>query len=177
MPGQTWVAPVPPYHIADGTAVTGTTLTELSPTPQKVIPSPMLNDYAGKIVEFSAAGYYTTSASAGTFTFALYVGASGAIGSMTAIATSAAISYVVSQTNRAWRLEGEMQIRTNGSAGTVVGFGDLSNISSGGKDVFGTTAGSTAAIDTTQARAIALGVTSSVAQSITCRYFNLKLDN
>jgi len=172
---QLWVQPVPPMLDADGTAVTGTTLTELSPTPQKVIPSPMLQ-LRGAVVEFSAAGYYTTSASAGTFTFGLYMGASGAIGSMTAIATSAAISYVVSQTNRAWRLEGELQIRSLGSSGTAVGFVDLSNISSGGKDVFGTTAGGTATVDTTQARAIVLGVTSSVAQSITCRYFNVKID-
>jgi hypothetical protein len=177
MPGQYWPALVPPFLSVDATAYTGTTLGELSPTPQRIIPAPMLNEYAGKVIEFSAAGYYTTNATAGTYTFGLYIGPTGAIGSMTAIATSAAISYVVSQTNRAWRMEGEFQVRSLGSAGTVVGAADLSNISSGGKDVFGTTAGGTAAIDTTSARAIALGVTGSVAQSIVCRYLNLKLWN
>jgi hypothetical protein len=170
-----WVQPVPPMLDADATAVTAITLTELSPTPQKVLSAPLLQ-LRGAMIEFSAGGYYTTNATAGTYTFGLYVGTAGAIGSMTAVATSSAISYVVSQTNRAWRLEGEMQIRSLGSAGTAVAFVDLSNISSGGKDVFGTTAASTAAIDTTSARAIALGVTPSVAQSITCRYFNVKLD-
>ncbi len=172
---QYWAQPVPPFLIADAAAYTGTTLGELSPTPQRVIPAPMLNEFAGKTIEFSASGFYTTSVTAGTYTFGLYMGPAGAIGSMTAIATSAAISYVVSQTNRAWRMEGEFQIRTLGSSGTAVSFGDFSNISSGGKDVFGTTAAGTAAVDTTSARAIALGVTGSVAQSITCRYFNVKL--
>lgn len=175
--GQYWVQPIAPFHIADATAVTATVLTELSPTPQKVVPAPWMNEYGGKVFEFAAGGFYTTNASAGTYTFGLYMGPTGAIGSMTAIATSAAISYVVSQTNRAWRVEGELQIRTIGSSGTAVAFGDFSNISSGGKDLMFTTAASTAAVDTTLARAIALGVTPSVAQSITCRYLSLKMVN
>jgi hypothetical protein len=175
--GQYWVQPIPPFHTADATAVTATALTELSPLPQKVIPAPWMNEFAGKSFEFAASGFYTTNASAGTYTFGLYIGAAGAIGSMTAIATSSALSYVVSQTNRPWRVEGEIQIRSLGSAGTAVAFGDITNVTSGAKDLMFTTAGGTAAVDTTLARAIALGVTPSVAQSITCRYFSVKMSN
>lgn len=178
MAGQYWVTPVPPFSVADATAVTATVLTELSPTPQKVIPAPMLNEFGGKSIEFTAGGYYTTNATAGTYTFGLYLGTPGAIGSMgTVIAASSALSYVVSQTNRAWRLEGELQVRTNGATGTAIAMVDMSNITSGGKDVFGTAAGATVTVDVTSAKAIALGVTPSVAQSITCRYFNVKLAN
>lgn len=175
--GQYWVQPIPPFHTADATAVTAVALTELSPVPQVVIPAPWLNEFAGKRLEFAASGFYTTNASAGTYTIGLYVGPAGAIGSMTTIATSGALSYVVSQTNRPWRIEGEMQIRSLGSAGTAVAFGDITNVTSGAKDLFATTAGGTAAVDTTSARAIALGVTPSVAQSIVCRYFSVKMMN
>lgn len=175
--GQYWVQPVMPFLTADGTAVTATALTELSPTPQIVIPAPMLNEFAGKKISFQAAGFYTTSASAGTYNWGIYMGAAGAIGSMTAIATTGALSYVVSQTNRAWRLEGEIQIRSLGSSGTCIAMGDVSNVTSSGKDMMFTAAASTATIDTTSARAIALGITPSVAQSCTCRYFSVQLQN
>lgn len=175
--GQYWVQPMVPFLVADGAAVTGAVLTELSPTPQVVIPAPMLNEFAGKKLSFQAAGFYTTSATAGTFNWGIYIGAAGAIGSMTAIGTTGLISYVVSQTNRAWRLEGEVQIRTVGSSGTCIAMGDVSNATSGAKDMLFTAAAGTAAIDTTSARAIALGITPSAAQSVTCRYFNVQLQN
>lgn len=180
MPGQYWAMLMPPYVTADGTAVTATaTLTELSPTPQIVIPAPMLNEYAGKRLEINAWGYYTTTATQGTVTFDLRVGAAGAIGSMTSIAASGALTWVASQTNRAWHIEAAMTIRSIGSAGTAIAMMDISNVTSGAADtpaaIAGTTAGATAAIDTTSARAIALGVTNSVAsQSIICREFRVK---
>lgn len=183
MPAQTWMAAVPPFPTADGTAVTASgALTELTPTPQLVLPYPMLGEFGGKRLEFVAWGHYTTTASQGTITWDLRAGAAGAIGSMTSIAASSALTWVASQTNRFWHIEGSLQVRTLGSAGTCIGFVDLANIVSGATDVAGviaaTAAGSTAAIDTTQARAIALGVTLSVAsQSITCRYFGIRSIN
>ncbi len=179
MAGQYWVMPVPPFHTADGAAVTASAaLTELSPLPQIVIPSPWLNEFGGKRLEVQAAGHYTTTGTQGTVTFDLRMGAAGAIGSMTSIAASSAITWVASQTSRFWRLEVNMQIRSIGSAGTAVAVGEFSNVSSGGTDMIATTAGGTAAVDTTAARAVALGATLSVAsQSITCRYFGVRLVN
>lgn len=177
--GQYWVQPVPPFHAADGTAVTATaTLTEASPLPQIIIPAPWLNEFAGKRLEVQAFGHYTTTGTQGTVTLGVYMGAAGAIGSMTAIMATSAITWVASQTNRFWRLEGNIQIRSLGTSGTAVGIAEVSNVSSGGTDMGATTAGGTAAVDTTLARAIALGATNSLAsQSITCRYFGIRLVN
>jgi hypothetical protein len=179
MPGQYWVAPAPPFHIADGTAVTAAaTLTELTPTPRIMLPSPWLNEFPGKRLEFQAAGHYTTNATATTATFGLYIGAVGtAVGSMTAVATTAAITLVPSVTNRFWRMEGNFQIRTLAAAGTCIGVCEFSNVSSGGTDLMGTAAGSTATINTTIANEFILGVNVSVAQSITCRYFGIRMVN
>lgn len=183
MPSQEWMAALGPWHVADGTPVTASgTLTELTPTPQIVIPYPGLGWWAGKRLEFVAWGHYTTTASQGTVTWDLRMGAAGAIGSMTSVAASPALTWVASQTNRMWHVEGSVQIRTLGSAGTSIGFMDIANVVSGATDVAGTvagtTAGSTVAVDTTQARAIAIGVTLSVAsQSITCRYFGVRAVN
>lgn len=179
MPAQYWDMLVPPYLTADGTAVTASaTLTELTPTPQIILPYPILQEFAGKRLRFDAWGHYTTTGTQGTITFDLKMGAAGAVGSMTSIITSAAITWVASQTNRFWHIEGGVTIRTVGAAGTAVGFMDISNVSLGSADVpgvvAGTTAGSTAAVDTTSARAIALAATISVAsQSITCREFRV----
>lgn len=182
--GQYWFQPIPPFHTADATAVTASaTLTELTPTPQIVIPAPWLNEFAGKRIEYLAWGHYTTTATQGTITFDLKLGATGAIGSMgTSIVTSSALTWVASQTNRFWHIEGNIQIRSLGSSGTSIGFMDLSNFVSGATDVAGviagTTAGSTVTVDTTQARALAIGATISVAsQSITCRYFGVRMVN
>lgn len=187
MPGQYWMAPAPPFHIADAAAVTASAaLTELTPNtttnPQIVIPAPLLQEFPGKRLEFQAWGHYTTTATPGTVTFDLRAGAAGAIGSMTSICASPALTWVLSMTNRFWHIEGNVSIRSTGSAGTCVGFMDIGNVVSGATDtsgaVAGTTAGSTAAIDTTLARAFAIGVTLSVAsQSITCRYFGIRMIN
>lgn len=175
MPGQYWAAGLPPFHVADAAAVTASgSLTELSPVPQIIVPAPFLQEFGGKRFLLEAGGVYTTTGTQGTVTFTLAMGAPGAIGSMTAIAASSAITWVASQTNRFWRLEGLMQIRTTGSSGTCVAILEIANVSSGGTDLAGTTAGGTAAVDTTSVKAIALGATLSVvSQSITCRYFNV----
>lgn len=177
--GQFWVQPMPPFHIADGTAVTASaTLTEASPAPQIIIPAPWLNEFGGKRIELQAFGHYTTTGTQGNVTFDVRMGPAGAIGSMTSIMASSAITWVASQTNRFWRMEGNISIRTLGTAGTAVGCAEISNVSSGGTDMAATSAGGTAAIDTTLSRAIVLGITNSAAsQSITCRYFGVRLVN
>lgn len=185
MPGQYWFAPMPPFHVGDGTAVTASaTLTELTPTPQIVIPAPLLNEFAGKRIDYQAWGHYTTTGTPGTIIFDLKLGPTGAIGSMgTSVVTTSALTWILSSTNRFWHIEGNVQVRTlSGATSTVVGFMDINGITGGNVDtpaaVTGTAAGSTVAVDVTQARAIALGATLSAAsQSITCRYFGVRLVN
>jgi len=175
MPAQYWAAGVPPFHTADGTAVTASgALTEVSPLPQILFPVPVLQEYDGKKFWIEAWGYYTTTGTQGTVTFDLRLGPAGAIGSMTSVVATSALTWVASSTNRIWRMEGNLQVRSKGSSGTCVGCMDFTNVTSGGKDLVGTAAGSTAAVDTTSARALSLGVTLSVAsQSITCRSFSV----
>lgn len=184
MSGQQWVAPIPPFHTADGAAVTASAaITELTPLPQVQLPAGTLQEYEGKRLEITAWGHYTTTVTQGTITIGLYSGTIGqAITAAAAVAVTPALTWVASQTNRFWHIEGNVVFRTLGTAGTSVGFIDCANFVSGATDVAGviggTAAGGTVAVDTTVARYLALGVTLSVAsQSITCRYFGVRLVN
>lgn len=180
MASNQWVNSFGPYHIADGTAVTATSLTELTPTPQILIPYPALRD-PGARLRFDAWGAYTTTGTQGTVTFGLYMAATAAIGSMgTAIVASSALTWVASQTARPWHIQGEVFMRTNGVSGTAVGFMDITHVVSGSVDTPAAMAmtATTATVNTTITNAIALGATLSVAsQSITCRAFHVEVLN
>lgn len=188
MSGQHWVQPVGFFQRVDYAAVTASaTLTELTgasgTTSQCQLASVQLQEFEGKRFEVQAWGHYTTTATQGTITCGLYSGTIGqAIGSAAAVAVSSALTWVASQTNRMWHIEGMFQVRSGGTSGTCIGFLDLSNLVSGATDVAGvvaaTAAGSTVTIDTTVARYLTLAVTLSVAsQSITCRYFGVRSIN
>jgi hypothetical protein len=177
---QLWVNSFGPWHVADGTAVTAAALTELTPTPQILIPYPALS-IPGTRIRFNAWGVYTTTATQGTITFGAYLAATAAIGSMgTAVVASSALTWVASQTTRGWHIQGGIDIHTDGSSGTAVGYMDLTNITSGASDVAGAVAvtATTSTVNTTITNAIALGATISVAsQSITCRSFTVEVLN
>jgi hypothetical protein len=185
MSGQHWVSPVGVFQTRDYAAVTASaTLTDLCPnatnTAQVQLAAVQLQEFAGKEFEIQAWGHYTTTASQGTITAGPYSGTIGqAIGSAAAVAVSPALTWVASQTNRFWHVEGVFQVRDTGTTGACMGFLDLANFVSGATDVAGavaaTAAGATVAIDTTVARYLTLGVTLSVAsQSITCRRFRVR---
>lgn len=181
MANQEWVNAFGPWHTADATAVTASaTLTELTPTPQVLIPYPALI-VPGTRIRFNAWGVYTTTATQGTLTLDLRMGAANtAIGSLTSIVASSALTWVASQATRGWHVQGQVDVRTVGTAGTAVGFMDLTNFTSGTLDVPGTIAitSTTSAINTTITNSIALGATISVAsQSITCRSFTVEVLN
>lgn len=180
MPGQYWIAPLPPFKGGDGTALTAaTTLTAIEPNPgQYVLAAGTLQEFEGKRLEIQAWGIYTTTATQGTVTLGLYSGTIGQAIASAAVLCSGAITWVASQTNRVWRVEGHVQIRTTGTSGAAVGMLECSNLSSGGTDMVATAAGSTVTVDTTVARYLSLGATNSVAsQSITCRYFGVRVVN
>lgn len=180
MSRQGWIQAVGPFGVADATAVTASaTLTELTPLPQVLLPAGALGEYPGIRLEIQASGLYTTTGTQGTITIGLYSGTIGqAIGSSAALAVTPAVTWVASQTNRVWRIEGNVSIRSIGTAGTSIAVIECSNFSSGGTDMGATAAGATVAIDTTVARDIKMGVTLSAAsQSITCRYFGARLVN
>lgn len=180
MANQEWVNSFGPWHTADATAVTATSLTELSPTPQILVPYPALI-IPGTRIRFDAYGVYTTTGTQGTLTLGVYAAATAAIGSMgTAIVATSALTWVASQTTRGWHIVGHIDIRTPGTSGTAVGFMDTTNITSGSVDTAGAVAvtATTSTLNTTITNAIALGATISVAsQSITCRSFTVEVMN
>ena len=177
MSRQYWVAPIPPFHIADGTAATAASLAEISPTPQIVLPANALE--VGSRLEFYAFGRITTAATPGTWNFGVYIG-TGAIASGQAIATTGAITAKASQTNTTWRLEGHAQVRAvgSGTSATVLGMFELSNVTTNGTDMAPATAPTTLGFDSTVANIVRVGITPSVATgSITCHYFGVRLVN
>lgn len=180
MANQLWVNSFGPWHTADASAVTASgALTELTPTPQVLIPYPALI-VPGTRIRWTAWGRYTTTGTQGTVTFDLRMGATAAIGSLTSIAATGALTWVASQTSRVWKLSGEIDIRTVGSSGTGVGWISAENVVTQATDTAGiyVDTSTTATVNTTITNAVALGVTLSVAsQSITCRSFTVEVLN
>lgn len=101
----------------DGTAIANTT-TEALIFPDTSIPANYMAD--GRALRITASGKLSTTATP-TMTWALrYGGVSG-----TLLATSEAITNGSGVTNVNWRLQCEIQTRTNGATGTLIAMGEL----------------------------------------------------
>jgi hypothetical protein len=175
-----WVAPLPPFHTADGTAYTGTAaLGDLSPAPPLLIPARLLE--AGSRLEFQAFGRYTSTATPGTVTVGLYLGPpASAIGSVTAVAVTASLTVQASQTNRSWRVEGNGSIRAvgSGTSAQILALLEVSNITTNGTDLAPATAPAVATFDSTVDNSVRIGVTPSVTTgSWQLQYFGVRLVN
>lgn len=174
---QYWVAPLPPFHVADGATLTAAALAELSPTPPVVVPGGLLE--IGSRLEFSAFGRITTAATPGTWTFGIYIGTIAIAVGQAAI-VSAALAAKASMTNVTWRIEGNASVRAvgTGTAGQLLGALEISNITTNGTDLAPATAPTAFGFDTTVSNFVRLGVTPSVATgSIVCHYFGCRLVN
>ena len=177
-----WIAPLPPFHIADGTAYTGTAaLGDISPAPAIVIPANTLE--TASRLEINFFGKYTSSGTPGTVTVGCYIGPTAtAIGSVAVLAVSQSLTVPASQTNRTFRIEGNASVRSHGTAGTIIGSLEITNVT-GTSPASDTTiapysAPATATIDTTVANSVRIGVTPSVTTgSWTGVYFGLRLVN
>lgn len=177
MARQYYVAPVPPFQVADGTANTSAVLTDMSPAPPIVLAANQLE--IGSRLEFAAFGRYTSTATPGTIIIGIYLG-TGAIASGQAVFATAALTVQASQTNRSWRLEGNASVRTVGAstAATIIGLGEISNITTNGTDLAPATAPATLGFDSTIANTIRVGGTASVSTgSWTVHYFGVRLVN
>jgi hypothetical protein len=177
MARQYWVAPLPPFHTADGATVTAAALAEISPTPPVVLPANFLE--AGMRLEFQAFGRITTAATPGTWIFGIYLG-SGAIAAGQAAVVTAALAAKASMTNVTWRVEGNGSVRAigSGTAATIICCLEVSNITANGTDMAPLTAPATFGFDSTIANNVRLGITPSVATgSIVCHYFGCRWVN
>lgn len=158
MSRQYWMAPLPPLHTADGAAyANSTTLTDVGPTPQVVLPAGALE--IGSRLDFDAYLRYSNTGTP-TLTLGVYSGTIGqAIGSGVALVVSAALTTVSGVTNRTVHIGGQMQVRAVGTSGTLLAMGEVSNVTTGATDMLPATAPATATIDTTVARYLTIGAT------------------
>ncbi|HEY9411126.1 MAG TPA: hypothetical protein VIP77_16220 [Jiangellaceae bacterium] len=178
---QYWVAPLPPFHTADGTAYnTSTTLTDVSPAPSIVIPANMLE--VGSRLEFSAFGRFSNVATTPTLILGIYL-SGGAIAAGNAIAaTSAITTFTAPVTNRTFRLEGNAQVRAAGSgtAAQILGALEISNVTSNGTDMAPATAPTALGFDSTIANKVMIGAqwgASAAGNTLTVHYFGVRLVN
>lgn len=173
---QYWVAPLPPLHTANGTALANsTTLTDISPAPNITVPAGLLE--VGTELRIRAAGEFSTTGTP-TLLIGIYLG--GVAG--TVLAASTTITTGSGAAAWGWVLDYQGVIRTVGSSGTLNGQGTL---------VLGTslTAGSVAMIpdnaagrtftwDTTTAKFLTIGAkwgTASASNTITCQDISVEL--
>lgn len=177
MSRQYWVAPLPPLQTADGAAYnTSTTLTDVGPTPQVILPAGMLE--IGSRLDFYAFGRYSNTGTP-TLTLGVYSGTiAQAIGSAAVLCVSSALTTVSGVTNRSWRLEGQMQVRAVGTSGSVLSVGEVSNVTTGLTDLLPATAPTAVTVDTTVARYLTIGATwgtSSASNTLTVHHVSFRL--
>lgn len=173
---QYWVAPIPPFHTASGTALaTSTTLTNISPSPDIVLPANLLEQ--GSELEIRAMGQFSTT---GTPTILIGVYYGGVAG--VALAATAATTTGSAAAAWPWMFDFRGVVRVIGSTGSMNGQGRLylgtSLVAATTVTAPATAAARTVAIDTTTAKSITIGAqwgTSSASNTITCDDISVKL--
>ncbi len=177
MPRQYYAAHWPPFYQAAGTAYnTSTTITDVNPVPNKVIPANYLEP--GHMIECHAYGTFSNT-STPTLLLGFYYGAVAG----TALAATSAITTTTGATNWQWVLHYEGEVRSVGSAGTIIGHGYLdlaTSLTAFTHRPIPETALATVSIDTTTAKAITVGATwgtNSASNTLTCHGFRLFVGN
>lgn len=178
MARQYWTSPVPPFNIADGTAVANSvTLTDATTAPQITLSANQLE--IGTEIEVEAFGNFSTT---GTPTLLLgfyYGGVAGvALAASTAITTgSAAASWPFILSYRG-------VVRASGSTGSINGQGILylgtALTAFTPRPIPETLATRTVAIDTTSAKTITVGAqwgTASASNTLTVNDISVRLAN
>jgi hypothetical protein len=170
-----YVAPVPPLNVTAGAAYnTSVTLTDVSPTPQIVLPANLLD--VGQVLRLTAFGLFSTTV-APTLLLGFYYG--GVAG--TALAATGATTTASGAVTLPFRLEYEGRVRSTGSAGTIMGSGWLNlatALTSYSQIPIPATALATVTIDTTAAKQLTVGAqwgTSSASNTLTCHHFSAEL--
>lgn len=181
MSRQYWVAAIPPFHTADGTAYTGTAaIGDISPAPSIVIPANYLE--VGQRLEFKVFGRYTSTGTPGTAILGIYIG-TGAIASGQAVFATAATTVGTSKTNQTWTMSGEGSVRAvgSGTSATLLGVGEAVGIlGAAAADVVlaPLTAPAVLTFDSTIANKVMVGVTPSVTTgSWQTHYFTVRVVN
>lgn len=174
MSRQYWVAGLPPFNTADGTAYsTSTTVTEVSPLPQIVLPAGILE--TGSTLRLTAAGRYSTTGTP-TLIVGFYLNSTA-----TVLAATSAITTISGAANTSWRCVAEARLRTPGTTGTIFTEGTAYGLpSTTGISMMPASAPATQTIDTTGARSLLVAATwgtNSASNTLTCHHFMVELLN
>jgi hypothetical protein len=128
---------------------------------------------AGRTVVFDFAGRYSSAATPGTFTIDVALGG-------TVVFTTGAITPAVSQTEKGWRLQGQITTRSTGASGTVMGWGNLTvGTNTTGVSVWPMLNATTTTHDLTAAQAIHVRATMSAStapNNIQCQVGQMRLE-
>lgn len=173
---QKWRFPLEPQYRASGTALaSSTTLTDINPTPHKVVPANFLQE--GMKLTLTAAGTFSNTGTP-TLLLGFYVGAVAG----TALAATSAITTTTGATNWPWSIYLELQVRTLGSSGTVMprnGHLDLATaLTAFTHRPIPETALAAVTWDTTAAKSLTVGAqwgTSNAANTLTCVDFDVEI--
>ncbi len=173
---QKWAFPFDPQYTASGSALaSSTTLTDISPTPNKTVPANFL--LPGMKLRLKAAGFFSNT-STPTLLLGFYVG--GVAG--TALAATSAITTTTGATAWPFSMAVDLQVRAIGTSGTVMpmnGWLDLAtSLTAFTHRPIPETALATVTWDTTAAKAVTVGAqwgTSSASNTITCVDFDLEV--
>lgn len=176
MSRQYWVAPIGPFHNADGSALANSAaLADVSPAPQITLPGNALE--LGSELEIEAAGFFSNTGTP-TLLLGLYFGGIAGV----ALAASTAIATTTGATAWPWQLRYRGVVRSIGATGSIVGQGRLylptSLVASTTRFIPETAALRTVAIDTTAAKAITVGAqwgAASASNTLTCQDLSVKL--
>jgi len=151
-----------------GTALANsTTLTDISPAPQCVLPANYLS--AGQRLRLTAYGIFSTTGTPTLLIGGYYGGVAG-----TALAASAAITTGSGAASWPWRFEMDMYIRSTGSSGTAWCMGLLflgTSLTAASVNIAPATQTQPVTINTTTANAITAGAqwgSASSSNTITC---------
>lgn len=171
MPSQYWTAPLnAPAPGAGAAYASSTTLTDVSPAPQFTFAANYLT--VGASFTVAASGVFSNTATPTLLLGVYYGGVAG-----TALSATLATTTTTGATNWLWQLELWCNVRTVGSAGTMMSGGRVflgTSISAGLYIPLPSVAQATVAIDTTTAKALTLGAawgTNSASNTLTCNQF------
>jgi hypothetical protein len=175
---QYWSSTIPPFQIADGTALaSSTSLTDVSLAPQVTLPANTLE--IGMKLQLEAFGQFSNT-STPTLLLGFYYGAVAG----SALAASSAITTTTGAAAWPWMLRYRGQVRAVGSSGSIVGQGELllgtALTAFTVRPIPEVAASRTVTIDTTTAKALTVGAqwgTSSASNTLTLNDFTVTLLN
>jgi hypothetical protein len=168
MPGQFWESVLNAPGVGAGTALnTSTSLTDISPAPQLVLPAGYL--YVGKRFRLRAYGIYSTSGTPTLLLGAYFGGVAGAL-----LAATAANATASGAASYPWKLSLDLYVRGVGASGSIWcnGQADVgSSLTAYTGYALPSSQTQPISVNTTTAQALTVGAqwgTSSASDTITC---------